>query len=408
QKLIAVPPPFEKVPIDWEHQNLLRRGEEEKLEAMEDYINGNVCRRRYILNYFGEKSDLVCGTCDRCAPRETRKTAAGALPRLAAPPLRAGEPRKSPSPRAPQGPRSNATGRHAAVAAAILTCVQNLRFPLGAGRIAQVVTGSRDKDIVQWRLDRNPAYGTVRANHDAVKKVIADLIRSGHLKRGGDRTRPVLELTERGEEAAEQAESRQESARWVGVYPPGRGPAAQGTGVGSPAEQESARRVSRPAAQGYDFDAPPRDTQPPAPAPTADLDRCIGRMLVADREEAQALVEGLRLYHPAEIAARLEARFRESAEVRVQSRAVWAAGELCGEHALVFLVQCARSDEGNVRRLAASALGKVAASARLAGVARGEAIVQARATLTALLRDTAPQVAEYAEKALARFGDAGT
>ena len=392
QKLFDVPPPFEKVPIDWEHQNLLRRGEEEKLEAMEDYINGNACRRRYILNYFGEKSDLVCGTCDRCTTRGTRKAAAGAPPRLAAPPLYAGVPARSSSPRAPQGPRGNAQDRQPAVAAAILTCIRHLRFPLGAGRIAQVVTGSREKDIVQWRLDRNPAYGTVRANQDEIKKAIADLIREGYLKRAGDRTRPVLELTERGEEAAEQ-----ESARWVS------GPTAQGTGVGAPA---AAHRPEKPPAAAAptraDAAAPPA---PAAPSPTADLDRCIGRMLVANREEAQALVAGLRLYHPAEIAARLEARFRESAEVRVQSRAVWAAGELCGEHALVFLVQCAQSDEGNVRRLAASALGKVAASARLAGVARGEAVVQARAALTALLRDTAPQVAEYAAKALARFAE---
>jgi hypothetical protein len=296
---------------------------------------------------------------------------------------------------------SGAPDRPPAIAAAILTCVLHLRFPLGAGRIAQVVTGSREKDLVQWRLDRNPAYGTVRANQDAVKKVIGDLIRSGHLKRGGDRTRPVLELTERGEEAAEKAEKEpsrpadQEPARRVS------GPTARETGDGSPADQEPARRVSRPAAQGTGAGAPA------ASSPAADLDRCVERMLVADRQEAEALVAGLRLYHPAEIAARLEARFRESSEVRVQSRAVWAAGELCGEHALVFLVRSARSDEGNVRRLAASALGKVAASARLAGVARGEALVQARAALTALFHDAAPQVAQYAEKALAKFTEPG-
>ncbi|MCX5685505.1 MAG: hypothetical protein NT049_17755, partial [Planctomycetota bacterium] len=272
-----------------------------------------------------------------------------------------------------------------------------------------------EKDSVQWRLDRNPAYGAVRANQHDVKKVHADLNRSGHLKRGGDRTRPVLELTARGEEAAGKAESL---------------PFAPPPTFG---EEEPARRVSRPAARETGDDATaaatfreeepptmpgPARTAAPAPAraaaapppqtvhsPAADLDRFIGRMLVADREEAQTLVDGLRLYHPAEIAARLEARYRESAEVRVQSRAVWAAGELCGEHALVFLIRSAGSDEGNVRRLTASALGKVAASARLAGVGRNEALLQARACLTALLHDAAPQVAEYAEKALARFGD---
>ncbi|MCX5682874.1 MAG: RecQ family ATP-dependent DNA helicase, partial [Planctomycetota bacterium] len=198
QKLSDVPPPFEEVPIDWAKQDLLRRGEEEKLEAMEDYINGNACRRRYILQYFGEKSNLVCGTCDRCTGKGTRKGAAGASSHHAALPPRAPDRGRSSSPHAPhatQEPRGRAPGRQPAIAAAILTCVLHLRFPLGAGRLAQVVTGSREKDIVQWRLDRNPAYGAVRANQDDVKKVIADLIRSGHLTRGGDRTRPVLELT---------------------------------------------------------------------------------------------------------------------------------------------------------------------------------------------------------------------
>jgi ATP-dependent DNA helicase RecQ len=383
QKLADVPPPFEEVPIDWQRQEMLRGIEEEKLEAMEDYINDPGCRRRYILRYFGEKSDLVCGTCDRCAPRGSKKAAAREPSLLAPEPRASPSPQsRSPTPHAARRPMCDPTARRSVVAGAILTCVSHLRFPLGAGRIAQVVTGSREKDIVNWRLDRNPAYGTVRANQDEVKKVIAELLRGGLLKRAGDRTRPVLELTERGEEAAEEA----------GLHPPAPPAAAAHREAGLPAASAPARA----------------DAIAPAPAalsPAAELDRYVGRMLVADREEAEGLVVSLRLYHPAEIAARLEAKFRESREVRVQSRAVWAAGELCGEHALAFLVRSTRSETGNVRRLAASALGKVAAAARLAGIARGAGAVQARAALTALLADTAPQVAEYARKALARFTD---
>ena len=35
EKLVEEPPPFAKVPIDWQRQKLLRRIEEEKLEAMD-------------------------------------------------------------------------------------------------------------------------------------------------------------------------------------------------------------------------------------------------------------------------------------------------------------------------------------------------------------------------------------
>ncbi|MCX5656095.1 MAG: RQC domain-containing protein [Planctomycetota bacterium] len=267
----------------------------------------------------------------------------------------------------------------------MLVCIRNLRFPLGAGRTAQVVTGSREKDILDWRLDRNPAYGTVRARQEKVKEVIETLLRRGYLKRAGDRTRPVLELTHRGEDAAEQAE----------LQPAPTPPAA---------EYREAKQPTAATHTRADAPAP----APVASSPSADLDGYVGRMLVADRDEAQAIVERLRLYHPGEIAARLEAKFRECGDVRVQSRAVWAAGELCGEHALAFLVRCTRSETDNVRRLAASALGKVAAAARLAGVARGETLIQAREALTALLHDPAPQAAQYAAKALAQFADPST
>jgi hypothetical protein len=136
------------------------------------------------------------------------------------------------------------------------------------------------------------------------------------------------------------------------------------------------------------------------------MERCIRHMLIADRDEAQALVDHLRIYHPAQVAARLEAAFSGSDDVRVQSRAVWAAGELCGESALAFLVRCARSEVVNVRRLAASALGKVAASSRLAGIARREALVVAQQVLTVLAADAAPQVAQYARKSLTQFSTA--
>jgi HEAT repeat protein len=140
-----------------------------------------------------------------------------------------------------------------------------------------------------------------------------------------------------------------------------------------------------------------------SPSPAADLDRLVTRMLLADREEAQALVESLRLYHPAEVAARLAARFDASGDVRERSRAAWAAGELCGQHGLALLARCTRSETPNVRRLAASALGKVAGGARTAAIAHREGLTLARQALEALVHDAAPQVRQYAEKALAEF-----
>ncbi|MCX5674300.1 MAG: RecQ family ATP-dependent DNA helicase [Planctomycetota bacterium] len=384
RKMADPPPPFEKVPIDWEREEFLRGLEEEKLEAIENYIHTQGCRRRFILQYFGEKSDLHCGTCDRCAAKQGRKAA------------------KPPAP-------GDILSRQPAIAAATLVCVRHLRFPLGISRTAQVLTGSRDKDIIDWRLDRNPAYGTVRARQDVVKQVIEAMLRDGYLKREGDRTRPVLGLTKRGEKAADEADREPPAPPRPAGRREDKEPAAASPSAwrgGSPAPPRGEHAPPPPCAAGPETRRAKAHEAAPAhaaPSPAADMERYIRRMLVADRDEAQALVDHLRLYHPGAMAARLEAAFNASDDVRVRSRAVWAAGELGGENALAFLVRCAQSETVNVRRLAASALGKVAASARLAGIARQEAIVAARQVLTTLAADAAPQVAQYARKSLTQF-----
>jgi ATP-dependent DNA helicase RecQ len=204
EKLVDPPPPFKKVTIDWERQTRLREAEYEKLHAMEEFINHPGCRRGRILHYFGEPGDFRCGMCDRCtgaAKAGRRAKGRGDTPvppigptGVSAPPLSAG--RDAPPPELTE------------ISGAVLACVRDLRFPLGLGRVAQVLTGSRDKKILEWRLDQGPAYGLYKGEQESVKKAITGLLRKGHLRYGGERDRPVLELTDQGRAAAGQVDLR--------------------------------------------------------------------------------------------------------------------------------------------------------------------------------------------------------
>jgi len=493
EKRVAKPPPFDKVPIDWARQDFLRRLEEEKLEAMEEFIRADGCRRAFVLRYFGEKTDLECGTCDRCRARGKAKAAGG-----------------------------DSLARRPDIAMPVLVCLKHLRFPLGIGRTVDVLTGSKDKKLLEWRLDRNPAYGWLPGKKEAVRRVIDQMVADGYLKSEGEFARPVLALTPRGERAAQEAsldavpappshaeeETRAapvsvrraalecvaslrtavglskvaevlagSGAKWIkdagadrlpmygavrakqdavreavlglvkegllardakAPYPvleltdAGRRELQKLAGGGAPAAARPAAPEEPRAAQTARVEKPPAPPKapapvpvrpaiapqaerrniapPPAPAPApaqpcaADgLDAILAGLLVAAREEAKARVEELRLYHPREIALRLGARFDAADTEAAQSRAVWAVGELCGEYGLALLVRCAGHKTPNVRRLAASALGKVVAAARISSTARREALVQAREALLALKADEAPQVRQYAEKALDEF-----
>ncbi len=337
EKRLDPPLPFAELPLDWERHDRLRKAEEEKLARMEDYILRASCRRGYILAYFGETDAFRCGTCDLCAG------AAGG----------------------PEGP--GVMERKPRTARAVLVCVRHLRFPVGKVRLAQVVTGSRQKEILQWSLDRNPAYGRVKDSQEEVKAVIGDLTREGYLCREGERGRPVLALTERGAEAVRgvHAESLPEA--------------------GGGEESEKAGRDGAKADGGEAHETV-----------SGILEGLVEKLLSARSEEAKRMLPALRLFHPGELARRLAARYEAARGARARSRAVWATGELAGAEGLSFLCRAASSESDDLRRLAASALGKAAR-----GLPRADGrLEEVRKALAALADDPASQVRQYAGKAL--------
>ncbi|MFC1588228.1 RecQ family ATP-dependent DNA helicase [Planctomycetota bacterium] len=461
EKLVDTAPPFKQVPIDWAKQDLLRAAEEEKLAAVEEYIHYHGCRRESILRYFGERKAFKCGTCDRCNVPEV------------------------------ENPENSVVALCPGIALPILVCVRHLRFPLGKTRIAQVVTGSRGKDIIEWKLDCNPAYGSVKATKDVIKAVIHKLIREGYLELGGEATRPVLDISPLGLEATHGVDLSEflpqrpqqpkqpkpgksypanddirllifqclsqlprplgatkvaailsgSKAKWIDqagadrfeVYGAvamsqervrsliddmikdkllcrggdARYPVLEFTEVGLQEFEKLNSEVSEQLkkAAGFPCEYQEAASEEPSspPADLADaLDDMIRQLLVAEAGLAKEMLPKLRRYHPGEVARRLASQFDTSGD-SVRTRAVWAAGELCGPYGLDFLNRCACCDDTNHRRLAASALGKIAKTINLEAKSIADNLEKARQALLKLSADPAPQVSQYAKKALDQF-----
>jgi ATP-dependent DNA helicase RecQ len=67
--------------VDWEREREKHLHDLEKLRRMQGYAYQRGCRRRYILEYFGESAPWRCGRCDQCLPAPRRILPGWSAPR---------------------------------------------------------------------------------------------------------------------------------------------------------------------------------------------------------------------------------------------------------------------------------------------------------------------------------------
>jgi len=154
-----------------------RRQRRAQLQRMIAYAETNACRRRLLLNHFGDPSPAAAPRCcDNCL-------AAAAAP-------------------SPDTPRDVARLSPAEkTALIILDAVRKLKWEVGRGKLAQILKGSKAKDIQQFGYDKNPHYGKLSVFSVAeVEGLIDQLIALGYFKLTGGEY-PVLRLTPRAEAA---------------------------------------------------------------------------------------------------------------------------------------------------------------------------------------------------------------
>ncbi|MFH1738817.1 MAG: RecQ family ATP-dependent DNA helicase, partial [bacterium] len=133
-----------------------------KLSDMYDYCTGVTCRRKVILNYFGQEPQKEnCATCDVCF---------GTLDCLE---------------------------DSLETAQKILSCIRRLDERFGADYTASVLTGSRDQRILENHHDALSTYGLLS---DVRKRVARDwieqLVAQGYVQKAGEYN--VLNVTEEG------------------------------------------------------------------------------------------------------------------------------------------------------------------------------------------------------------------
>ncbi len=173
--------PFEHLQIDFEELDRRKRAEFEKLEAVIDFARTSGCRQRVILNYFGETDCQNCGTCDRCKPvdgsigRGSDVSLAGEL----------------------KGVDSALLKRGVQV---VLSGVTRMHGRFGKNMIAQMLCGSKNKKLQQWKLHRLSTYGLLSALRQMEVVAVMDaLIEAGLLQQKEvDDRRPTVHVTDEG------------------------------------------------------------------------------------------------------------------------------------------------------------------------------------------------------------------
>ncbi len=162
--------PFDELPIDYEYLDEKRARDEAKLARMVKYAEHKQCRHHFILKYFGDaEAARHCAVCDNCLAQGR-----GAARTLS--------------------DEERLTVRKA------LSGVARLDGRYGRGRIVQMLTGSKAREIIEAGLDQVSTYGALEEyGSDYVWALLEALIEAGCVEVSAGEY-PTLRITPLGRE----------------------------------------------------------------------------------------------------------------------------------------------------------------------------------------------------------------
>ena len=152
-----------------------------QLDGIVHYAESNSCRRKIILNHFGDAGETeAVDCCDNCRSAKA----------------------------VPKSSLSMEQMNHGERAALlILDCIRRSKIKVGREKLAQILHGSKAQDILKFHHDKNVYYGRLDAvKQSGIETLIGQLIEMGYIKIIGGEY-PILSLTPRGENAIKQKET---------------------------------------------------------------------------------------------------------------------------------------------------------------------------------------------------------
>lgn len=165
--------PADKLPVDWKKQQLLETEAKYKLEQIKKLLFYPSCRKRFILEYFGDTEDLAtlsenCWACDYCIEKD--KYMSGSESQLV----------------------------NLSIFEIVLDVVSDLDAKFGSNMIALFLQGSQDQKLISRGLDDDENFGVLSEySNELILAVIEALIVQGFLDKTSGMY-PLLTTTPRG------------------------------------------------------------------------------------------------------------------------------------------------------------------------------------------------------------------
>lgn len=136
----------------------------EKLQGMVDYCHTEHCLQQFIIHYFGDLDAKSCGKCGNCTDNR----------------------------------ESHDVTKEVQM---VLSCIVRMGQKFGKGMVAQVLTGSRNKKVLDFGFEALPTYGILKEHSAKDVTNLIEFMISEELVGVSHGSMPIIYVTEKGKDA---------------------------------------------------------------------------------------------------------------------------------------------------------------------------------------------------------------